>query len=86
MHGPTCVFWANLTHFTLESVLAFIRETGMGGLETDGQYEDIPCADTSGDHYHNGIAGGYSYGLKATLDFNIKLKALGVCKPHDICL
>jgi len=26
---------------------------------------------------HNGIEGGWSYGLQATLDFNIKLKALG---------
>lgn len=76
--GPTACFatqfWLNYS----ESVLRFIKQTGLGGLETDGQYEDIPCWDSGGDHYHNGIAGGYSYGLKATLDFNIKLKALGV--------
>ena len=42
------------------------------------QYESIPCSDTSGDHHHNGIAGGYSYGMKAARDFNRDLKALGV--------
>ena len=48
------------------------------GLETDGQYESIPCSDTTGDHHHNGIAGGYSYGMKKARDFNRDLKALGV--------
>ena len=37
-----------------KNVLAFIKETGMQGLETDGQYESYACADDSGDHHHNG--------------------------------
>ena len=37
-----------------KNVLAFIKETGMQGLETDGQYESYACADESGDHHHNG--------------------------------
>ena len=59
------------------NVLSFIKETGMGGLETDGQYEGYSCADTTGDHHHNGIAGGWSYQLQTTLDFNVALKGLG---------
>ena len=43
--------------------------------ETDGQYESIPCSDPS--HDHNGIAGGFTYGIAATEDFNRKAKALG---------
>lgn len=38
----------------------------MGGLETDGQFESIPCADTGGDHHHNGLEGGWHYGIEAT--------------------
>ena len=60
------------------NVLGFIRETGMTGLETDGQYEGYSCADETHDHHHNGIAGGWSYQLETTLEFNIALKALGV--------
>mmetsp|Transcript_34143 Transcript_34143/g.102956 ORF Transcript_34143/g.102956 Transcript_34143/m.102956 type:complete len:948 (-) Transcript_34143:12-2855(-) len=60
------------------NVLTFIKETGMGGLETDGQYEDYSCADAAGDHRHNGIDGSYSYQLQTTLDFNVALKGLGV--------
>lgn len=59
-------------------VLEFLEYTGMRGLETDGQFESIPCSDTSGDHHHNGIAGGWHYQLKATEDFNKALKALGL--------
>ena len=36
------------------NVLKFINETGMEGLETDGQYEGYACEDESGDHHHNG--------------------------------
>eukprot|EP00039_Didymoeca_costata_P012855 m.187247 g.187247 ORF g.187247 m.187247 type:complete len:783 (+) comp15603_c1_seq4:121-2469(+) len=76
--GPTACFATDWHAGYREAVLNFIQETGMTGLETDGQYESIPCADTGGDHHHNGIEGGWSYGLKATLDFNMKLKGLGV--------
>ena len=41
--GPTACFATQFWRNYSESVLAFIKETGMGGLETDGQYEDIPC-------------------------------------------
>ena len=44
---------------------------------SDGEFEGIPCSDSSGDHYHNGIDGGWSYGLAATLEFNQQLKLLG---------
>ena len=54
-----------------------MRETRMGGLETDGQFESIACADEGGDHHHNGVAGGWHYGIEATLAFNVQLKALG---------
>jgi hypothetical protein len=60
------------------NVLTFINQTGMGGLETDGQYEDYSCADRTGDHRHNGLDGGYSYQLQTTLDFNMALKGLGM--------
>jgi hypothetical protein len=59
--------------------VGFTRAHGfVTGLETDGQFENIPCADDTGDHHHNGIDGGWSYGIEATLNFNIQLKALGV--------
>ena len=75
--GPTACFATDYHAEYRRKVLAFIKEVGMGGLETDGQYEDIPCADSGGDHHHNGIAGGYSYGIQAALDFNHELKNLG---------
>jgi hypothetical protein len=58
-------------------VLAFMGEVGLSGLETDGQYEGAQCADTHGDHRHNGIKGGWSYQIQAALDFNANLKAIG---------
>ncbi len=61
-----------------KNVLAFIKETGMQGLETDGQYEGYACADESGDHHHNGIHGSFSRQIQSTLDFNKELKGLGV--------
>ena len=64
--GPTACFATDYHAKYRQGVLNFIKETGMGGLETDGQYESIPCSDTTGDHQHNGIAGGYSYGMKAS--------------------
>lgn len=60
-----------------QSVLDFVSAAGLGGVETDGQFEGIPCYDTTGDHEHNGIAGGFHYQLEATLAFNRALKALG---------
>lgn len=61
-----------------KNVLAFIKETGMQGLETDGQYEGYACADESGDHHHNGLHGSFSRQIQSTLDFNKALKGLGV--------
>ncbi len=58
-------------------MLDFVSAAGLGGVETDGQFEGIPCYDTTGDHEHNGIAGGFHYQLEATLAFNRALKALG---------
>ena len=63
-------------------VLAFIRETGLQGLETDGQYEGYACSDESGDHHHNGIHGAFSRQIQSTLDFNEALKGLGVCETR----
>eukprot|EP00041_Stephanoeca_diplocostata_P018937 m.401003 g.401003 ORF g.401003 m.401003 type:complete len:152 (+) comp21164_c0_seq14:1606-2061(+) len=60
--GPTACFATDWHAAYRQAVLSFIKEVGLGGLETDGQFESIPCADTSGDHHHNGIAGGWSYG------------------------
>jgi hypothetical protein len=40
-----------------------VRATGVTGLETDGQFEGIACADPA--HDHNGLAGGWSGGLQA---------------------
>mmetsp|Transcript_45851 Transcript_45851/g.108169 ORF Transcript_45851/g.108169 Transcript_45851/m.108169 type:complete len:348 (-) Transcript_45851:42-1085(-) len=59
-------------------VLAFIKHVGLGGLETDGQYENAPCADVSGDHHHNGLAGSWTRQFEATQDFNVALKSLNV--------
>jgi len=75
--GPTACFATDWHAGYRAAVLDFVEETRMGGLETDGQFEGIPCADKGGDHRHNGIEGGYSYGMAATLEFNTQLKALG---------
>lgn len=61
-----------------KNVLAFIKETGMQGLETDGQYEGYACEDASGDHNHNGIHGSFARQIQSTLDFNEALKVLKV--------
>lgn len=74
--GPTACFSTDWHAAYREATLAFLKETGFSGMETDGQYESIPCADTGGDHHHNGIAGGWSSGIQVTLDFNAKLKGL----------
>lgn len=77
--GPTACF-ATDWHFNYRrSALKFMVDVGLSGIETDGQFESIPCADNEADHdhRHNGIAGGWSYGLQATLDFNIAVKGLG---------
>ena len=39
------------------AVLDFMNEVNLTGIETDGQFEGIPCADTTHDHHHNGIEG-----------------------------
>lgn len=61
-----------------DHVLAFARAVNLSGVETDGQYENAYCGDTSGDHHHNGGAGGFDAQLKATLAFNVALKAQGL--------
>lgn len=61
-----------------QNVLDFIKNTSLGGLETDGQYEAYPCAATHGDHRHNGIDGSFHAQLATTLEFNVNLKKLGV--------
>eukprot|EP01062_Namystynia_karyoxenos_P010762 TRINITY_DN13830_c0_g1_i2.p1 TRINITY_DN13830_c0_g1~~TRINITY_DN13830_c0_g1_i2.p1 ORF type:complete len:583 (+),score=65.77 TRINITY_DN13830_c0_g1_i2:85-1749(+) len=61
--GPTACFATDWHFGYRRAALAFMKEVGLTGIETDGQYESIPCADTNGDHRHNGIAGGWSYGL-----------------------
>ena len=58
-----------------------MEATGMTGLETDGQFENIACADDHHDHRHNGIEGSFSYQLEATLDFNKELKARRKASP-----
>ena len=65
--GPTACFATDWHAGYRAAVLDFLNETGMGGIETDGQFEGIPCADVSGDHHHNGIEGGFSHGLAVTL-------------------
>jgi hypothetical protein len=59
-----------------QSVLDFVTETGMIGVETDGQYEGAYCGDTSGDHHHNGGAGSWHAQMEATAQFNVALKAI----------
>jgi hypothetical protein len=51
---------------------------GLAGVETDGQYENAACADTSGDHHHNGLAGSWDAQLWATSNFNAAMKAQGI--------
>lgn len=62
-----------------QSVLDFIVETGLMGIETDGQYESAFCGDTNatGDHRHNGGAGSWHAQMEVTADFNAALKAIG---------
>lgn len=59
-------------------VLDFVHDVGLVGLETDGQFEGIACADESHDHHHNGLAGGWSHQMEATLSFNKQLKGMGI--------
>jgi hypothetical protein len=61
-----------------ESVLQFISEVGLTGVETDGQYEDYPCADDSGDHHHNGLEGSWDAQMAATASFNERMKYFGI--------
>lgn len=62
-----------------QSVLDFVAETGMVGVETDGQYEGAYCGDknATGDHRHNGGANSWHAQMEATASFNVALKALG---------
>jgi len=76
--GPTACFGTDWHAKYRQAVLQFIRDTGLTGLETDGQYEAIPCADKHGDHHHNGIEGGWAVGTDVTREFNVQLKVLGL--------
>ena len=76
--GPTACFGTDYHEQYRAEVLHFVTEVGLGGIETDGQFEGIPCADTSHGHHHNGIAGGWATQLDATLGFNKQLKARGL--------
>ena len=65
--GPTACFATDYHKQYREQVLDFIEAVGLGGLETDGQFEGIACADESHDHHHNGLAGGWSAQMEVTL-------------------
>ena len=51
--GPTACFATDWHKSYRAAVLQFLQETGMGGIETDGQYESIPCADPHGTATYN---------------------------------
>jgi hypothetical protein len=74
--GPTACFATDWHAAYRRAVLDFVQEVGLGGLETDGQFEGAACADMSHDHHHNGIAGGWAAQLQATLGFNEALRRL----------
>ena len=76
--GPTACFATDWHAAYRARVLAFIADVGLGGLETDGQYEGAACTDQGHDHRHNGVAGSWAAQLEATRGFNRALKALGV--------
>ena len=61
-----------------QSILDFVDEVGLSGVETDGQYENAACGDDSGDHHHNGVIGSWDAQLDATLHFNEAMKAKGI--------
>lgn len=61
-----------------QSILDFAAEVGLAGIETDGQYENAPCADTGGDHHHDGVDGSWDAQIRATATFNAALKAGGL--------
>lgn len=61
-----------------QNVLNFIKQVGLGGLETDGQYEGLSCSDSTGDHRHAGVEGSWHAQLMSTLQFNSALKELQV--------
>lgn len=77
---PACAtpFPPSLSAEYRESVLEFVEEVGLTGVETDGQYEDYACADAGGDHHHNGLEGSWDAQMAATASFNEQLKQLGV--------
>ena len=71
-----------------QHALDFVRATNLSGVETDGQYENAFCGDEdeAGDHHHSGGAGSYDAQLKATIEFNVALKALGLYQTGaDAC-
>lgn len=74
--GPTACFATDFHAEYRKEVLQFVQDVGLAGIETDGQFEGIACSDET--HNHNGLAGGWSAQLEATLNFNIALKELGV--------
>jgi len=76
--GPTACMATDFHGEYRADVLNFVQLVGLTGIETDGEYESIPCTDDSHDHHHNGVEGGYHYGLMTTLSFNENCKALGL--------
>lgn len=76
--GPTACFATDFHARYRQHVLDFVSDVGLGGLETDGQFEGIACADATHDHSHNGLAGGWSAQMEVTLGFNVELKKLGI--------
>ena len=76
--GPTACFATDFHAEYRKEVLDFVVDVGLGGIETDGQFEGLACADESHGHHHNGLAGGWAAQLQVTLDFNRALKARGL--------
>ena len=58
--GPTACFATDFHAEYRKEVLDFVVDVGLGGIETDGQFEGLACADESHGHHHNGLAGGWA--------------------------
>jgi len=79
--GPIACFATDFHAAYRQSILNFVNEVGLSGVETDGQYENAACADdgsNGSDHHHNGLIGSYDAQLDATSSFNEALKSYGL--------
>ena len=78
-HAPYRTLTQQLAQAYRQSVLDFMVETGMMGIETDGEYEGAFCGDSNstGDHHHVGGAGSWHAQMQVTSDFNAAVKNLG---------